>query len=289
MQTPRQRLMLLVSALLFCIAVTPRLGTAEAEKSIIPASTSSTIAAPTTITSTASTTTAVAVVISTTTTLPSYLTISDPCRYDNTHRHTIVQGDTLWDLSQRYHVNMVDIIRCNYWIEGPDHLLLVGDKVILPPKAWETPPSTTTTTIPIITSPPTTKPAPPPPVSTAISIAVVTGNRATHPQCPWEDEIRAAFASNGASVSTQDFFVAVAWRESGCKHLSHNPNAATRDDSYGLFQINMRRDALGPLMNSWGYTGSSLLNGYINIEATVRLWKYCGKGPWIRPYSCSYN
>lgn len=281
--------MLLISALLFCIAVTPRLGVAQNEKSIAPASTTST-SVETTTTTLVSTTTSISIEIASPTTLPAYLTISDPCKYDNTHRHQIVAGDTLWDLSQRYHVAMIDIIRCNNWIEGPDHLLLVGDKIILPPKSWETPVTTTTSSTvvsTVVTSPPTVVTVPT--TVTKTLPAPPSGNRATHPQCPWEDEIRAAFANNGASVATQDFFVAVAWRESGCKHLSHNPNTATKDDSYGLFQINMRRDALGPLMNSWGYSASSLLNGYINIEATVRLWQYCGKGPWIRPYSCSYN
>lgn len=248
----------------------------ETTTTVIPVNTEMTLVAE------AATTNAVQVTIENYTTTS---TIPNPCQYDNTHRYKILSGDALYSIADKYNVGIYDIVGCNQWQEGLDHLILVNDEIILPPEAYLTIVTTTTvapsTTIKLPSVTPITVPV--------VAPTVPPGTRVTHPFCWWEPLIRQAFANAGASINVQDFFVYVAWRESKCTQIAHNNNAATKDDSYGLFQINMLPKALGPLMTSWGYTGSMLLDGDIAIEAAVRLWQKCGQGPWVKPYSCSYN
>jgi LysM repeat protein len=232
-------------------------------------------------------TTQPAQVIVQTTVLPTTTTtvvIPNPCKYDNTNRYTIQSGDALYSIADKYNTAIYDIVGCNQWQESLDHLILPGDIIYLPPDAHLTVVTTTTVAPPTTSKPtpvattPATSPAPP--------VAPVSGRR-THPGCWWEPVIRQAFANAGASVNVQDFFVFVAWRESRCEQTAYNPNRSTGDDSYGLFQLNMLPQALGPLMTSWGYTGSMLLNGNTNIQATVRLWQRMGQCPWNKPNYCS--
>ena len=227
----------------------------------------------------------------------STIVIPDPCKYDNTNRYIIESNDTLWNIANLYQVSIEDIVGCNQWQDGSSHFIYPGDEIILPPdlilptttttspSSSPPPPPSSSVSIPSSTtpqpspSPVTTSPPPPPPPS--------ADGRSTHPQCPWETAIRSAWASIGASVDAQDRAVAIAWRESGCQQGAHNPNRATRDNSYGLFQLNMLPGALGPLMTSWGFGPHNLLDGNQNIRAAVQLYAFCSYtfGPWTKPYS----
>lgn len=227
----------------------------------------------------------------TTTFLPVETTVAalpNPCIYDNTNRYTIKAGDALYTIADLYNTSIYDVVGCNQWEDTLGHLLLPGDEIFLPPSAHLTVVTTTTTApLPPVVTPVITQPAPV--VTQPATTTPSSDGRRTHPGCWWEPTIRSAFASAGASVNTQDFFVFVAWRESRCEQTAHNGNRSTGDNSYGLFQINLLPNALGPLMSSWGYDAGNLLNGFTNVQAAVRLWQYCGQGPWIRPYSCNYN
>jgi hypothetical protein len=74
--------------------------------------------------------------------------------------------------------------------------------------------------------------------------------------------------------------VAIAWRESHGNPSAHNPNRATGDDSYGLWQINMLPKALGPAMTALGYTGNDLLNPSNAAKAAYSIYQRSGFGPW---------
>ncbi len=287
----------LYRVLILCILLTlvaavlsERTKSASADtKRIVAASETTTIvstAVETTLVTEAATTQAAQVITQTSVVTPTTIQVlPNPCKYDNTVRYTIVAGDVLYNIADRYNTGIYEIVGCNQWQDNLSHLILPGDIIILPPTAHLTV-VTTTTTVPPTTLPPapvvTQPPAPPPPPP-----APPAAGRRTHPDCWWEPWIRGAFANAGASVNTQDFFVFVAWRESRCTQTAHNGDRSTGDDSYGLFQINMLPKALGPLMTSWGYTGQMLLDGGTNIQATVRLWQHVGTCAWIKPNYCS--
>ena len=45
--------------------------------------------------------------------------------------HTVVSGDSLWAIAQRYEVEMSDLLKANPGIKNPN-LIFVGDKVVIP-------------------------------------------------------------------------------------------------------------------------------------------------------------
>lgn len=73
---------------------------------------------------------------------------------------------------------------------------------------------------------------------------------------------------------------AIGWRETRLKPNTHVVNAKTKDDSYGLFGINMLPNALGPLMTSLGYTGNDLLNPATAARAAHDIFLKDGWRPW---------
>lgn len=74
----------------------------------------------------------------------------------------------------------------------------------------------------------------------------------------------------------------VAWRESRCRPTAHNDNPRTRDDSWGLFQIN----ALGPLLRTelrrtCGIDEPAvLLDAETSVRCAAELFRRYGYRPW---------
>lgn len=66
----------------------------------------------------------------------------------------------------------------------------------------------------------------------------------------------------------------IAKRESGGDTGAYNYNPATRDDSHGLWQINVRPDA-NPRYASW-----DLSNPELNAQAARELYNAAGPSPW---------
>lgn len=78
--------------------------------------------------------------------------------------------------------------------------------------------------------------------------------------------------------------VNIAKRESGLNPQAHNPNQATGDNSYGLFQINMI-DSLGPArLKQFADLGVSnyedLKDPWKNVQAAKRVYDSQGLGAW---------
>ncbi len=298
-----------VSIILAVVAndkATPSYATRESSNPMITTvdtTTTTTIATPpsTVLTTVAPTTSQVVVTyapvtsqasVAVATTAAPTTTLVNACRYDNTHRYTVEQGDSLYGIAAKYNTSVDDLISCNDFNEK--HIFFSGDRIILPPDSKldevvtqsTSAPTTTQVVVPdttaVVETTTITAPAETVPVTHAEPVQQVSGDRSTHPQCWWESHIRSAFAIVGASIEQQDYMVYVAWRESRCTETAHNGNRATRDDSYGIFQLNLLPGALGPLMNSWGYGAWNLLDGATNIEAAAKLFSYCnGYGPWV--------
>ena len=85
----------------------------------------------------------------------------------------------------------------------------------------------------------------------------------------------------GGSEMTVEWMLAVMSRESTCDPAAHNGDRSTGDDSFGLCQINR--------LAGWFDDGELLadVDPYrfaddfaYNVEACVRLWAHCGRGPW---------
>jgi hypothetical protein len=78
---------------------------------------------------------------------------------------------------------------------------------------------------------------------------------------------------------------AVALAESGGDERAHNNNPATRDDSYGLWQINMY-GSLGPdRRRTFGLTSNNdLFNPETNAKIAGQLWRASGFTPWRNTY-----
>jgi hypothetical protein len=126
------------------------------------------------------------------------------------------------------------------------------------------PPETTTTT----TVPPTTTTLPP---------QAPAGSR-----CPQHYGAALAAGWTPNEWATLD---RIMWRESRCTPTAYNGNRRTRDDSYGLIQINMRahKSWVGPLVE-WDF--NRLFDPQSNLFVARVLYERCGFGPWIKPYSC---
>ncbi|MDQ1739216.1 MAG: hypothetical protein QOE53_868 [Pseudonocardiales bacterium] len=84
--------------------------------------------------------------------------------------------------------------------------------------------------------------------------------------------LREVLAQAGFSGSGLDTAVAVALAESGGSPTSHNGNADTGDDSYGLFQINML-GSMGPArLKEYGLTSKEqLFDPLVNAKVAYRL------------------
>ena len=94
-----------------------------------------------------------------------------------------------------------------------------------------------------------------------------------------EAQIASVAAKAGFTGNDLKIAVAVAKAESGGNANAHNGNAATGDDSYGLWQINYygslkdsRTKAFGP--------GPGLLDPQKNANAAYQIFKQSGWGAW---------
>ena len=101
--------------------------------------------------------------------------------------------------------------------------------------------------------------------------------------------IAAEFANDGADVDTQQWAVYIASRESGCRFDAVTVNARTRDDSQCAFQLNALSGTFAP-SGELGRRGWSPEATRFSMQscadAASDLWVVCGRGPWIKPYSC---
>jgi Lysozyme like domain len=66
--------------------------------------------------------------------------------------------------------------------------------------------------------------------------------------------------------------VAIAKRESAYDSTAHNGNAATGDDSYGLWQINLKDAGIASLLASQGITAANLFEPAVNARAAFLLF-----------------
>lgn len=82
-----------------------------------------------------------------------------------------------------------------------------------------------------------------------------------------------------------DLFRPIMYRESRCTN-ARNYNPRTRDDSYGVLQVN-RYGALDAGWNSVGISRSYMATPEGAVHAASMLYHSCESlGPWTRPYSC---
>lgn len=85
----------------------------------------------------------------------------------------------------------------------------------------------------------------------------------------------------GGSDDTVVWMLGVMSRESACDSSAHNGNRRTGDDSWGLCQINTLAgwfDPDGLLADVDRYRFAT--DFALNVEACIRLWEECGRGPW---------
>lgn len=99
-----------------------------------------------------------------------------------------------------------------------------------------------------------------------------------------EGTLAALLRKAGFPEERVPLMVNIAKRESGLNPLAHNPNQATGDNSYGLFQINMIGD-LGPSrlkqFADLGITSyEDLKDPWKNVQAAKRVHDSQGLGAW---------
>lgn len=102
--------------------------------------------------------------------------------------------------------------------------------------------------------------------------------------------IAAEFANDGADSATQQWAVYIASREGGCRFDAININPRTRDDSHCTFQLNALARMFEPtaVLGRRGWTPESVKTSIqACADAASDLWVYCGRGPWLPPYSCA--
>ena len=90
-------------------------------------------------------------------------------------------------------------------------------------------------------------------------------------------------------LTTQQWAVYIASREGGCRFAAVNINPSTRDDSHCTFQLNVLSGTFGPRgeLGRRGWTVAAVVSSLqACADAASDLWVYCGRGPWIPPYSC---
>lgn len=133
-------------------------------------------------------------------------------------------------------------------------------------------------------------PTDPPPPSTVPMWAgpiPVYGNRGG---CTIENAtiITARFAARGASRDTQEWALRMVSRETGCDTSKRNRNERTRDDSYGICQLNARSGHFGPngILSGWD-RDRLLVDLVYAADACAHMWTVCSRGPWTPPYSCT--
>lgn len=81
------------------------------------------------------------------------------------------------------------------------------------------------------------------------------------------------FARNaGAPPIVAVSMTAIAKRESAYDPSAHNANEATGDDSYGLWQINLKDPGIRAVLYSHGIGPRNLLDPATNAKAYVILW-----------------
>jgi Putative peptidoglycan binding domain len=101
--------------------------------------------------------------------------------------------------------------------------------------------------------------------------------------------IAAEFGNDGADSATQQWAVYIASREGGCRFDNVNVNPRTRDDSHCTFQLNALAHMFEPngSLGRRGWTTDSVkMSLQACADAASDLWVYCGRGPWLPPYSC---
>lgn len=99
-----------------------------------------------------------------------------------------------------------------------------------------------------------------------------------------EGTLAALLRKAGFPEERVPLMVNIAKRESGLNPLAHNPNRATGDNSYGLFQINMI-DSLGPArLKQFADLGvgsyEDLKDPWKNVQAAKRVHDSQGLGAW---------
>lgn len=102
--------------------------------------------------------------------------------------------------------------------------------------------------------------------------------------------IAAEFANDGADAATQQWAVYIASREGGCRFDAVNLNLRTRDDSHCTFQLNALARMFEPTasLGRRGWTPDLVKTSLqACADAASDLWVFCGRGPWLPPYSCT--
>ena len=99
-----------------------------------------------------------------------------------------------------------------------------------------------------------------------------------------EGQVGDLLRSAGFPEEKIPLFVKIAQRESGLRPGAHNPNAATGDNSYGLFQINMIGN-LGPArLKEFADIGvrsyEDLKDPWKNVQAAKRVFDSSGVNAW---------
>lgn len=99
-----------------------------------------------------------------------------------------------------------------------------------------------------------------------------------------EGQVGDLLRSAGFPEDKIPLFVKIAQRESGLRPGAHNPNAATGDNSYGLFQINMIGN-LGPArLKEFADIGvrsyEDLKDPWKNVQAAKRVFDSSGVNAW---------
>jgi hypothetical protein len=106
-------------------------------------------------------------------------------------------------------------------------------------------------------------------------------NDTTGPECA---AVRAAVARHWPA-GTHDRAVNIAWRESGCGRVLHAYRKSTRDNSYGPFMLN-RWGKLAGYYERAGFSASYMATVEGGTATAAWLYRQCGWGPWVKPYSC---
>jgi hypothetical protein len=99
-----------------------------------------------------------------------------------------------------------------------------------------------------------------------------------------KDQVATLLRNAGFPEDKVPLMVNIASRESGLRPDAHNPNAATGDNSYGLFQINMLGN-LGPArLREYADIGvksyEDLKDPWKNVQAAKKVFDSQGLGAW---------
>lgn len=136
----------------------------------------------------------------------------------------------------------------------------------------------TTTTVPETTTTSTT----------TTTVAPTTTTTTLPPQAPAGSRCPQHYAtalSAGWAPAEWAKLDRIMYRESRCQPTAYNGNRNTRDDSYGLVQLNMlaHKNWVGPILE-WDF--NRLFDPQTNLYVARVLYSKCGFGPWIKPYGC---